>query len=354
MPYPIPKIAADYLRDNPGCNGKELSEATGIPSRSARRYRKHYVEEDYYIRNELTITSQQKDAPEELSLREFLTFARKIQAEEIYRNPVINKDEIYFTGDVPIMVMFASCMHLCGLYTDYALFENIFYNMLEVPDLYFVSLGDDIEGYVNRFKDASAVNSQLLNVHYQHLILEKVLGEIHDRGKLLSGCGSQHGGKWEQQNTGINSIKELYKSLDRPFYDGTAYVRYHVGNQQYLIAQAHEFSGSSQWNPLHPQKKALVTRFPMADVVVMGDKHTPAMHKETAFVDEYEMGNRKSPFTWLLQSGTMKTSIDTYTAKNWSRGMYGWPIVILYPNEHKVEATFSIEEGIQKCELASR
>lgn len=350
--YPIPFKVYDYLELHFPTDTKTLQEEFDLAARTARRYIQHY-REGTAARSprpilRLNRPSESAPEPEEFNLQEYIQIFRKLQQLNEEADPVTNIDYFEFETDQPVAITFASCMHLGSRYVEYELFEEVLEEILSIENLYFGSLGDDIEGYISSFRDAGAVESQLIPVKAQREILRNVLKMIVDQEKLLFGCGSQHGGDWEDKRSGLNPIKRMYLDLGVPFYDGTSYLKVQVGEEVYFIAVAHQFPGHSQWNPSHPQMRALRERFPMADVVVMGDKHSPVKQRVPAFPDEFHMGNRKSDYAWLLQAGTLKTGMDKFTIKRWATGMYGWPIVILYPKEHKVDVTFYFDEAQEK------
>lgn len=130
-----------------------------------------------------------------------------------------------------------------------------------------------------------------------------------------------------------------------PYYDGQVYLNFVVGDQTYRVAAAHEFKGHSQWNPSHPQAKALRFEYPNADVVVMGDKHFPSIQQFPAYLREYRAGNRPSPMVTLLQAGTAKTGPDPYTIRNWAAGYLGWPILVFDADQHRVRHTWYLEDA---------
>jgi hypothetical protein len=239
----------------------------------------------------------------------------------------------------PVGIVFASCAHLGGRYTAHSAIRDLVDRALDVPNLYWAPLGDDIEGYLSGFPDKSSVHEQALSIDVQVIMLEKLISKIAGTGRLLLGTASQHGGKWFEAKNGSNPIKDAYRAAGVPWYDGQAYIKVHVGDQLYQMAVAHEFPGSSMYNQLHPHIRALRDNYPMADLIVQGDKHTYAVSEVTAYIREYDAGNRASPFTWFVQTGTAKTGLDKYTIKRWPHGILEWPVVIFESNTHNIEVT---------------
>jgi len=348
--YPVPSDVYHYLVGNPTVSGAELARQTGLARRSAQRYRRKFLDGDAYPRTrEQRVIAQSileyEEAEEEDSFDpyDFINLAPQLVRERQRKDPVITHDKFTLDVDHPIGVIFVSCMHLGGRYTAYEEFRDIYERALRIPNLYWGSLGDDIEGFLAQFPDQMAIIDQLIDVDHQYEVLEVVLSRLADMNKLLFGCGSQHGGKWESRSKGKNTVKDMYRDMHVPFFDGVGYVRFEIGQQTYFIALAHELPGYSQYNPNHSHARASRFRFPNAHVVVAGDKHFPAVQYYPAFVDEYLIGNRSTPYVWLLQSGTAKEGPDKYTVQNWPRGRLGWPIVIFYPNQDRIEVTMYLD-----------
>ena len=346
--YNLRSDVYDYLEKNPGTATKDLIMKFGVSGRSSRRYLQHFrngTAVRYEVKDVRAVSQSMEDyETQDWDVHKFLELAPSLVEQADKNDPIITHDEHRFKVDKPIGIIFASCMHLGGRYTAYDKFREVFRYALDTPGLYFAMLGDDIEGFLDTFRDQDAIKQQLIPLNRQLDVLEDVLSQLKDANKLLFGSGSQHGGKWLLRDTGENPIKRMYMdTFEVPFYDGPAYLKIHVGEQTYHAAVAHEFPGNSAYNPNHPQKKALWQRFPMADMIVMGDKHTPAMQYQTVYQDEVEAGNRKSPGVWLLQSGTLKTGPDRFGLQlGFPKGEFGWPIVLLHPDHHYVEVTLSL------------
>lgn len=349
---PVPESVYAYWVDHQDASAAEVARATGLPERSVSRYCKHLREGSAVSVHAVpTVTSKHmqtlREEEESFDPIAFFERAPQMVAQAQQRDPIVTHDDFTIETDAPIGIMFVSCMHLGGRYTAYQEFREIYMRALGVKNLYWASLGDDIEGFMSYFPDVRSVEEQLLNPTNQLLCLEALLRPMADTGRLLFGCGSQHGGKWENKRTGRSSIKELYTGFKVPYFDGAGYVRLNIGEETYFVALAHEFPGQSVWNPNHAHHRAARFRFPSADIVVAGDKHTEAVQFFPAYIDEFLMGNRKSPMLLLLQAGTAKNGPDPYTITNFSRGHLGWPIVVLHPKRHEIEFTLSLDRAAE-------
>lgn len=283
--------------------------------------------------------------PEEriAKLREAMRLIREVQDQDdpIYTNFV--KD---FKTDRPVAVMFPSCMHMGGRYTDDEFIEQQLDSFSDYG--YFFDLGDEIDGFTPAWFHAGSIVEQPLQVPYQIALFDAYMDRFWN--KIIGGMWSQHGSMWFEKNQGYTPLKRRFLERGIPFFDGRANLTFKVGDQVYSVVASHEFVGTSQWNQTHALIKALKMEYPNADVVVQGDKHTYKVDELVAYPEEYEAKRRQSPFVWLIQTGTAKTGPDKYTIKRWSKGQSIWPITVFYPDRHLVKVTRHIEDAIRWLE----
>ncbi len=285
--------------------------------------------------------------PEELpDLDELFKLCRASRSVLNRVDPIVTHDTATFDDGASIGVIFVSCAHLGSRYTFYEEFERIFSRVLDTPRLHWLSLGDDVEGFLPGFRDGSAVTDQAIaNPLVQRLMLARVLDKLAERGKLLAGCASQHGGDWYRKAVGEDPIKALYLARRVPFYDGKGLLTLKVGRQTYQVALAHSFPGSSIYNANHAQRRAGLFDFPSADVIVQGDKHRYAVTEMSLPPTEFDAGLRASYMQWLVQVGTAKAGLDKYSIRGWSRGVLEWPVLIFHADRHCIEYTRDLERA---------
>lgn len=281
-----------------------------------------------------------KEAPE-VRIKKYREAAKAVTDLLNETDPIFTKQSRVFEGNKPIAILWPSCMHLGGRYTDHEFIERSINQFLEFGYIFFI--GDEIEGFLHSWFHAGSVMEQALQVNLQIEMFDAFMERAWP--KTLGGMWSQHGSMWFEKTQGYTPLKRRYIEHGVPFFDGKAKLTYKVGNQTYFIAASHEFSGVSQWNRNHPHVKALRFDYPSADVIVAGDKHTYAVQEMEVYTEEYESGRRPSPFVWLVQSGTAKTGPDKYTIKRWSKGEAEWPITVLYPDQHLVKVTRHIDDA---------
>lgn len=277
--------------------------------------------------------------PEPPTLEELFSAARENIRLTDSVDPILNHSTVSWKRG-PVAVIVVSCAHLGSRFTFYEQFDSIFRHVLDTPRLYWLSLGDDVEGFLPSFVDGSAVLEQaLVNPKVQRAMLAAVLDKLAERKKLLAGCSSNHGGAWARRKTGDDPIKDMYRERKVPFFDGKALLSLHVGEQEYHMGIAHSFPGSSMYNPVHAQRRAGLFDFPTADVIVQGHKHNYAVTEMSLPPHEYDAGLRASYIQWLVQVGTAKTGPDRYSMEGWARGVLEWPIMVFREDRHEVTVT---------------
>ena len=257
-------------------------------------------------------------------------------------DPITRTAVIEIQAEHPVGILWASCGHLLGRYTNHEKFRAIFDRLLAMPRLYMASLGDEVEGFLPSHYP-EGVQNQLFPEKFQRVLLRSMVGKLAAAEKILCGTWSQHTGKWHERLTGDNPYKQIYHDHGVPYFDGIGQIDLVVGQQTYHVGLGHNLPGHSMWNEVHAMTRALRFRWPSADIVVRGDKHTYQISEVTAYRDEFDAGRRNSPFAWLLAAGTAKDGPDPYTLRGWERGIFEWPITILWPDRYHIEATRSLD-----------
>jgi hypothetical protein len=291
----------------------------------ARKLRVHVIEDKEYAEEELRLIA---------------TLTKKHLATV---DPIYTHYEKTIETDKPVVILNAGCFQTGGRFTFEEGIQEHF-NKGIADGFWFMLYGDDLEGFMSgSFAGTKSVHDQALPLALQEKLFYLYLDKIKDR--CLGGMAGQHPAQWFEKRIHYNPLKRAYMERGIPYFDGQVYYKLNIGNQrsgyqEYYLALAHEFPGSSQFNPTHPQRRALWQRYPNADVVAMADRHQYAITEFGVYGNEVEMGNRQSNNVWLLQIGTTKTGADPYSIRGWEKGYFGWPYLVLFPDDHRVYATF--------------
>ena len=311
------------------CMAKRYRKATGTVLFDSTTHAPDVVTEN--------IAPQFSDAGRTMpTLNEFVQLARMTQKVNDAVDPILTTQTITIDTDKPIAIVFASCWHLGSRYVNHEAFEKLLLGTLKVERLYWIDLGDQTEAFTGFFDVAAAHEQALADPKVQRAMLAEVLDIMIKEGKLLAGFAGQHGADWPNRKGGEDPVKRMYLERSIPYFDGQGAIRIEVGNQTYSMFGAHQLPGSSMWNPVHAQKRAGTFKAPNAEIIFQGDKHVGAVQHMTLPTWEVLTGDRKNADLWLVQSGTAKTGPDKYTIKNWSTGVWDWPILILRGDRHEI------------------
>jgi hypothetical protein len=218
--------------------------------------------------------------------------------------------------------------------TDHPAIRETMELVLATDRLHIGLAGDTIEGFIPGVKPAETVEQQIAPVKAQLKALESLTDELVANDKLWFMSWGDHDSKWFEQTVGFSIVKHMLDSKV-PYFVGRATIKLLVGEQEYWLLVNHSERFASQWNPLHPQRRAYERFFP-ADVVIAGHKHKPAFQMFTHYDGLREMGIPIGGRGYLVANGTFKTGPDPYTIRSWERGVLGVPTLVFSPDGHDV------------------
>lgn len=241
-------------------------ERYGIPTPTVRHWRRIYKsrEAKEHVLPEfldLKISS--------LSWREALTTIR--QEQDLVSKADVGQHEatVKISTDDPIILVPTADWHLGSLGTDYGAFERDLDFILQTPNLYLIDVGDGIDNFHN-FKSAEAVLGQAIPPKVQRLLLEKILEELVNQGKLIARTWSNHMEGFDERVFGgsIDRINELCPYLKD---DGRLHLT--VGETTYHIMAKHIFSGKSIYHVNQGAKRSARLEWPDADILISAHTH---------------------------------------------------------------------------------
>ena len=251
-------------------------------------------------------------------------------------NNIVQKLTVDLTSATkPIMLVFASDLHLGGGFTNHHEIQKSLEYILDTDRMYMACVGDSIEGFIPGVKGAESTEQMAGSVGAQLYAMESLVDEFTDAGKLALWTWGDHDAKWFEQKVGVNVVKML---VDRkvPYFPGRGLVRLKVGEQEYFLHVNHGELYRSILNETHSQRRMYDMVFP-ADVTVSGHLHKPAYH--VAYRYEYlrDMGLPLGGKVIYIQTGTFKTGPDPYSIRFWRRGIIGVPTVVFRPDRREMD-----------------
>jgi hypothetical protein len=209
----------------------------------------------------------------DFSWREATTLIQKVQDLKNVASSTQQVTTIEVETDRPLAVMTLADTHIGAWSTDYDLFMRITDEILAVPDLRLVLLGD-LAHMAIKMRSVEEVSDNLLPPDLQLRYLESWLEELQER--ILFCVWGNHEVEREEAQSGGSRFADLYKRR-AVYFGGIGHADVRVGNHLYRIAASHKFRGTSQVNPVYGPQNYLLREGLDRDIAMAGDSHVPGL-----------------------------------------------------------------------------
>lgn len=241
---------------------------------------------------------------------------------------------IMIPTDRPIGLIGISDTHIGAWSTDYHLIERLTDEILSIPNLYVVLLGD-LAHLAVKLRSVEEVSDNVLPPDMQIETVLLWLEAIQDR--ILLGCWGNHESRLESQS-GSNHLYEMIKRKV-VWSNGMAKAEVCVGNVIYKMAFSHHFSGRSIYNHVHGPQRFITMQSPETELAWCGDSHQPAfMH--------WFAGDNPVPRI-AVNAGSTQT-MSGYAKRYFSlRTHPKYPMVELDHEEHRITPFASVKDWLR-------
>lgn len=226
----------------------------------------------------------------------------------------------------PIAVMKAADLHLGGMDIAYDALACHYQFLLQEERFYLQLFGDDINMMIIH-KNVGA-RHDIITPNKQVELIECMVNELVERGKLLSMCWGNHSEEFAEKTLGLSLMKLLF-AHKIPYFRGMGYIDLSVGVAGYPIAFTHATRFHSFMNAVHGNKRMeqmhaeyFTPNRPIAREYVTAHTHYPAYSVE---------GNLPEDRIWFIKCGTFKTDC-LYSQRYYGQGRIGVPTVVYHPD----------------------
>lgn len=238
----------------------------------------------------------------------------------------------------PLPIIAISDTHACSWGTDHRLLEEVTDEILSIPDLHIILLGDLIQMAI-KMRGVMEVSDNALPPKYQMAYLDSWMAEIAPR--VLSASWDNHAAEREESQSGVSMYAHLL-SRRTIYHNGIGHVDVRVGGQTYKFALSHLFRGRSQNNPCWGGLRYLRHEAPERDIAMSGDSHVPGI------LQCVEGGRTKT----VVNTGSMQLG-SGYAKRYFSlKTAPVFPVVTLDPRAHTVTPYWSVKGWKQSVGLA--
>lgn len=249
-------------------------------------------------------------------------------------------------GNLPVGLVFTGDWHVGAGGVDTIALERDLRRIAAVDGLYAVGMGDFVEGVGTRNKAAPALYEGDENDGDEQEALALFLAQM-----VPSWVAFMEGNHdaWLRAGAGLSRVPRVFKPLGCPiFHQGGGTIFSNVGSERYVVVVSHRGIGrgaGSALNTTNAQRRVFDSwpTWENADVICLGHYH----------FNDQQVVDRKGRPVHYLRSGTYKT-VDPYAAEMGFVPAIGTPLVILYPDRHKVRSFRGdeFEHGVEELARA--
>jgi hypothetical protein len=270
----------------------------------------------------------------EMNWREWNVGIRNLQTlRKKARGSLDGEAEVYIEADAPVAFVVLGDSHIGAWSTNHELFESITDEILSVPNLYIVLMGD-LAHMAVKLRGVTEVMDNILPPTEQLLYLNSWLKDVQER-VLFATWGNHEVSRAEDQ-LGISPFSELYRKMCRHYFNGIGHITVRVNQHDYHIAASHHFMGRSIYNPCHGAQRYLERVGVDRDIAVAGDSHVPGVLKFT-----------HGPMTKLAVNCGSAQTMSGYAARYFSLVTHPvFPVVCLDHESKRFWAHWSIAEWL--------
>ena len=186
--------------------------------------------------------------------------------------------------------------------------------------------GDDLNMMV--MMNVVGARHDILTPEEQCSLLENIVDETLERGKLISMGWGNHSDEFTERKAGFGIVRALMKHKV-PYFRGLGYIDLVVGDQTYPMGFAHKVRFNSFMNALHGNKRMeqmhpefFGANRPIAKEYITAHTHNPAWSC---------MGCLPEERIYYIKCGTFKTNC-LYSQRYFGQGRIGVPTMVYHPD----------------------
>jgi len=240
---------------------------------------------------------------------------------------------IELDDDKPVGLAHWADWHLGSRGVDYHRFKHDKQLILSTEGLYTVGQGDYGDHALTAASPSGARNEDLVSMTPQEKLVLRVMEEMNS--KMLAVCAGCHD-YWLYLSSGLDFIAECAKRANAVnlWHGGTLTIK--LASQTYTAHIRHKAKYESSLNTSNALRR-MFEIYGEADIAAAAHTHSP----ETS--QRHIMGKDRV----MVRAGSYKVWDDFGQRIAVGKGRPGVPVVILYPDQHKMVEHLDLETGIQ-------
>lgn len=246
-----------------------------------------------------------------------------------------NKADIHLDDDKPVGIAFWGDWHIGAKGADYERFDKDTEIIKNTDGLYVIGTGD-YKDNSNAFVHPASTQEDIITTDLQDKVVEMKIKDISETSNnilaLVRGCHDD----WDKRNSNKDFIQNLCDISDSVNMWHGGIINLTVGDYEYRIAARHKYKNESGLNTTNTQRN-FINEFGHCDIVAVAHKHFCELHHTKRMGEE----------TVYLRSGTYKLYDEFGQKLAGYEGMYGVPVVILFPDRKEMIPIKSLETATE-------
>lgn len=230
-------------------------------------------------------------------------------------------------------VVFIGDWHVGAHGVDYELLDRDLKLIKDTEGVFAIGMGDYKDNQ-NPNVHGSGVFESITSPAKQDDLVRHLIQEVGpDKWiALIRGCHDD----WDKKLSDKDFVQDLCDAAGcvNLWHGGS--IKVNVGTQSYTIFARHKYKYDSSLNTTNSQRN-LVNNFGAFDIVALAHKHYP----------DVQVTHRMDQEIVYLRSGTYKHHDEFGQKIGGYKGIYGTPLVILFPKDHKKLVVPDIKLGVK-------
>ena len=297
--------------------------------RALNEYERTGHERNIKVKNNIEFLDR-KEEPQESDLQEYYEGLKQLERSMDKLDRKQTKAEITINDDKPIGIAFWGDWHLGSRGLDYEQFDKDRETIKSTDGLYFIGMGDykdNNSAYVTKSSNENSISQSM-----QDLLVCKMMEEVKEKViALIRGCHDD----WDKKLGDKDFTEELCRITDSINLWHGGKVTINLGDETYKVFARHKYKNESSLNTTNAQRNML-NDSGAVDVAALGHKHFPDM----------QMLDRMGQKVIYIRSGSYKKYDEFGQKLAGYEGKKSVPLVVIFPNEHKVVPFQELEDGI--------
>lgn len=305
-----------------------IARATGRNERSLRRWVKRNI-------NNIQYDDKREYGEEDID--EFYNAMMRLQEAQSKLSTRQVKATITIPDDKPIGIAWWGDWHEGAVGTDYALLEADSHKIKDTRGLYWIGAGDYKDNYITG-THAGANFEQVIQPGMQDLAVKRRVEMMGDNClAMVRGCHDD----WDKKQGDKDFIDRLCEITDAVnlWHGGDLFIN--LGGQRYHWKCRHKYPFKSSLNVGNAMRRIMEMQGP-CDVAAEAHLHNPFC------IEQHLMGD----YRYFIRSGSYKVWDEHGQKLAGYKGKPGVPVIVMYPNEHKLIGFRDLAKGIDFLKYA--